>query len=143
MNRIELVEMTRFYTRDTNSLVFTDSEIHTFLNQAIDRLKQYKIFRDMPYLIQDDQEVTVIPAHYHYMLALFSASRCYDKDERFYEGTEKRNEFESLLDELIAEVQSGNTKLSDSSGENLVDYTRYRDHVVDVYFKPRGVIEDD
>ena len=86
--------MTRLYCRDNNSYVFTDVQIKLFLNQAIDRIKQYKVFLGMKKLVNPYDVPNLLPEEYHYMLALFAASRCYDMDERFYEGIEKRNEFE-------------------------------------------------
>lgn len=140
----KLREMTHIFARDTNNYVFTDTYIDMFLNQAIDRLRQYKIFEGMSYLEYSDDEVTLLPSQYHYMLALFAASRCFDIDERFYEGVEKRNEFESLLDDLIADIQAGNIVITDSEGNNVKDDTNYIEYVTDVYFtKPHTEVGDD
>ena len=137
--------MTHIFARDTNNYVFTDTYIDMFLNQAIDRLRQYKVFEGMSYLEYSDDEVTLLPSQYHYMLALFAASRCFDIDERFYEGVEKRNEFESLLDDLIADVQAGNIVITDSEGNNVEDGTNYIEYVTDAYFdvKHEEVGDDD
>lgn len=136
--------MTHIFARDTNNYVFTDTYIDMFLNQAIDRLRQYKVFEGMSYLEYSDDEVTLLPSQYHYMLALFAASRCFDIDERFYEGVEKRNEFESLLDDLIADVQAGNIVITDSEGNNVKDGTNYIEYVTDAYFtKPHAEVGDD
>ena len=134
MTLAKLREMTHIYARDTNSYMFLDSDIDMFINQAIDVIRQYPIFRNMKYLDDSSDEPDLLPPHYHYMLALFAASRCYDVDERFYEGVEKRNEFESLLDDLIAEVQSGNQVITDSNGSIVEDPAAYTEAVVDVYF---------
>ena len=75
------------------------------------------------------------------MLAIFAASRCYDIDERFYEGVEKRNEFESLLDDLLAEIHAGNIVIYDEEGNIIEDTANYMDVVTDVYFK--GGAEDE
>lgn len=134
MNLLELREMTHIYTRDTNNYVFPDNYIDIFLNQAIDRLRQYKVFREMSYLKYGDDEVNFLPSQYHYILALFAASRCFDVDERFYEGVEKRNEFESLLDDLIADIQAGNITIIDNDGNIVDDETNYIEYVTDAYF---------
>ena len=141
----KLRELTHIYTRDTNSYVFSDNTIDIFLNQAIDRLRQYKIFEGMSYLEYSDDEPSLLPSQYHYLLALFAASRCFDIDERFYEGVEKRNEFESLLDDLIADVQAGNIVITDSEGNNVEDGTNYIEYVTDAYFdvKHEEVGDDD
>lgn len=132
----DLVYMTRQYCRDNNNYVFTDTQIKLFLNQAIDRIKQYKVFKGMKHLELDEDEPLLLPEEYHYMLALFSASRCYDIDERFYEGVEKRNEFESLLEELISEIQSGNLEITDGDGNVVEDGSIYIDYIKDEYYKP-------
>ena len=137
--------MTRLYCRDNNSYVFTDVQIKLFLNQAIDRIKQYKVFLGMKKLVNPDDVPNLLPEEYHYMLALFAASRCYDMDERFYEGVEKRNEFESLLDSLIADIQAGNIIITDTDDEGnpviVEDGTIYIDYVKDEYFSSKT--EDD
>ena len=55
-------------------------------------------------------------------------------DERFYEGTEKRNEFEQVFADLIDKIESGVIFIEDSL-ENPVENNSYvEDHVKDVYF---------
>jgi hypothetical protein len=130
----ELMTMTRVYARDNNSYMFKDSVIKMFINQAIDRIRQYPIFASMPYLSGADDAVTVLPSQYHYLLALFASARCYDTDERFYEGTEKRNEFEFYLDNLIADVENGNILILDGSGNVLDNPYTVIDYVTDTYF---------
>ena len=134
MTLSELIVMTRIYARDNNSFMFSEAAISMFINQAIDRIKQYKIFDNMPYLENGTDIVTYLPRPYHYMLALFAASRCYDTDERFYEGTEKRNEFEIYLDNLIGEIECGNITILDDNGVAVENSTTYIDHITDVYF---------
>lgn len=134
MDLIELTDLTRVYCRDNNSYLFSNSVIKIFLNQAIDRIKQYKVFRDMPYLESKSDTVKFIPRHYHYILALFASSRCYDIDERFYEGTEKRNEFEQTFAELVAEIESGNVIIQDADGNDVENTTNYIEYITDEYF---------
>lgn len=138
MNFTDLIYMTRQYCRDNNSYVFTDVQIKMFLNQAIDRIKQYKVFLGMKKLIHPEDVPNLLPEQYHYMLALFAASRCFDMDERFYEGVEKRNEFESLFENLIADIQAGNIEIvdTDEDGNEVVveDGTTYIEYIKDEYF---------
>lgn len=136
MTLAELIVMTRLYARDQNSFMFSDDIIKTFLNQAIDRIKQYAVFLDMPYLNRSSDVVKFIPRHYHYILALFASSRCYDMDERFYEGTEKRNEFEFYFENLISDIEGGNVIILDGDGNEVENTTGVTDYVVDVYFNP-------
>lgn len=132
----DLIKMTRIYCRDNNSYVFTEANIKMFINQAIDRIRQYKIFGDMPYLNTKTDEVTFIPEQYQYLLALFAAHRCYDTDERFYEGIEKRNEFEQAFSDLINEIEAGNVTITDAEGEALSDddLPNYIEYVKNEYF---------
>lgn len=139
----DLVRMTRVYCRDNNANMFTDTNIIMFLNQGIDRLRQYKMFQGMSHLSNGTDEVTYLPEQYHYLLALFASSRCYDTDERFYEGIEKRNEFESSFSELINEIESGNIVISTPEGETVEAFPSYIEYVKDAYFKPEGGVEDD
>lgn len=137
----DLVRMTRVYCRDNNANMFADTNIIMFINQGIDRLKQYKIFQNMPYVSNNNNEISYLPEQYHYLLALFASSRCYDTDERFYEGIEKRNEFESAFSDLINEIESGNVVITDESGNVIDAFQNYTDYVRDVYFK-RGEKKD-
>jgi len=142
MQLIDIVYMTRLYTRDNNSYVFSDTMIKMFVNQGIDRIRQHNIFSGMGYLQDSSDEPTHLPSQYHYMLALFAASRCFDHDERHYEGVEKRNEFEQLLAEMIAEIESGNLKIFDGvngNGDEVVTGTSGTDDFVkDAYFDVCG-----
>ena len=135
MTLTELIGMTRVYARDNNSFMFTDANITMFLNQAIDRLMQYPIFKNMPYLSIEEPNVYFLPKQYHYILALFASARCFDTDERFYEGTEKRNEFEQFLDNMIAEIESGNLIIYGIDGITAIENTaNYMDYVTDTYY---------
>lgn len=130
----ELRDMTRAYARDTNSFMFTNTMVDMFINQAIDRLKHEPIFKGMVKLRDSGDEPILLPEEYHYILALFSASRCLEIDERFYEATERRNEFESLFTSLISEIEAGNLIITDADG-NAVDNTAcYVDYVTNEYF---------
>ena len=134
----DLIYTARLYTRDNNSYMFSDSMVTLFINQAIDRIRQYKYFVNMKHLSSKEDEPNLLPSQYHYMLALFASSRCFEHDERFYESVEKRNEFESLLDSLISDVQLGNIVLIDEDGNAIKDDTSCIDYVVDAYFNVNG-----
>ena len=135
----DIVYMTRLYTRDNNSYVFSDTMIKMFINQGIDRIRQHKVFSGMGYLSDASDEPTHLPSQYHYMLALFSASRCFDHDERHYEGVEKRNEFEQLFAEIISDIECGKLTVYDENGDEIVTGKTGADEVVkDAYFNVRG-----
>lgn len=130
----DLIHQTRLFTRDTFSNVFQEPDIITFLNQGISRVRQYKPFRTMSYLTLRTDVPGILPEPYHYLLALYAASRLFDMDERFSEGTEKRNEFEYYFTDLIGEIQAGNIELTDALGNVIEDTTNAVDYVTDTYF---------
>lgn len=141
----DLIKMTRTYCRDNNSYVFTEANIKMFINQAIDRIRQYKVFGDMPYLNSKSEQVKFLPEQYQYLLALFAAHRCYDTDERFYEGIEKRNEFEQVFSDLINEIEAGNVIITDAEGEALTDddLPNYIEYIKNEYFGfPHWIFKD-
>lgn len=143
MTYTELVQMARIYARDTNSYVFTESQIKMFINQAIDRVKHFdKAFFGMKKLVNGNDIPNILPEEYHYLLAIFAASRLFDIDERHYEGVEKRNEFETTMMDLLAEVNAGNIELFDTDGYGnpvaIDSGSIYTDYVKDDYFKRRS-----
>lgn len=128
----ELINMTRLYARDKKSRLFDDEDIILFLNQGIDRMKQFYLFEGIPYLKEPEDELEFVPPQYHYLLALFASSRLFDMDERFFEGTNKRNEFEQLFAELTSSIESGEIFLDYASYEDLPNVAD--DYVIDEYF---------
>ena len=140
----DIIHLTRVYCRDTNSKVFLEADIVLFINEAIDRMKQYKVFESLEHLVHPTDELAVIPAHYQYLIPLYAAFRCLETDERFYEATEKRNEFETVFLDLINEIESGNLVVTNSEGEVITDLPNYVEYVTDAYFKPkkRGDLDD-
>lgn len=134
MNLTELTTMTRLYTRDTDSRLFADSDIKLFINQAINRCRQYPIFNSMVALSGLTDSPILLPSEYHYVLALYASSRLFDIDERFYEGTEKRNEFEYAFAELVSNIESGNLEIKDATGTVVENTANAIDYIVDEYF---------
>ena len=138
MNLTNLIDRTRLYARDTNTFMFSDALITSFINEAIDVISEYSVFNDMEYLTISTDTPELLPARHHYLLALYASSRCFEFDQRFYEATEKRNEFEAKFYDLIAEIQGGNVVIKDADGNEIEDKTKCTDEVVDVYFvKPK------
>lgn len=134
MNLSELITRTKLYTRDTSSAMFTEQMVSAFLNEAIDRVKSYPVFKNMNYLKNMTDIPNLLPSNYHYILALYSSSRCFDFDERFYEAAEKRNEFENMLLELINDIEIGNIDIYDENNELVENTYNVIDAVVDIYF---------
>ena len=148
MTLAELLKLSRLHTRDLDSALFANSTCIVFINEGIDRLRQWKPLKSMSYLKFPNDVPTVLPSEYHYLLALWCSSRCFDYDERFYEATEKRDEFENAFAQLRADVECGTIVLLDSDG-NPIDLSSNGDCVIDyvkdVYFdttpKDEEVIE--
>jgi hypothetical protein len=130
----ELVSRTQAYARSKSSGTFSSTIIGEFLTEAIDQLRAYSTFKNMPYIVLGGAGLSYLPTEYHYILSLYAASRCFDMDERFFEGTQKRNEFESKLQELIARVNMGDILLYDENGILVTDKTNVIDYIVDEYF---------
>lgn len=127
----ELMKMSRVYARDDDGIMWSDDVVKMFVNQGIDRIKQFKLFNGEQYLEEDDDTPIFLPREYHYLLALFCSSRLYDIDERFFEGTQKRNEFEQTFEELLSEINNGSIVIDNASKENIPSYSEY---VVDTYY---------
>lgn len=137
MNLKDLISLTKLYVRDKNGYMFTSDECKLFINQGIDRLLQHPIFKGMVHLEVPEDIPIILPEQYHYILALFASSRLYDIDERFFEGTQKRNEFEQLFNDLVNQVEDGMLELKDGDGNplNVSDmYEWFKDYVVDEYY---------
>lgn len=143
MNLTDLITKTRIYARDNNSFMFKDTVIKSFINEAVDRIAQYKVFANMPYLEKADDVVSYLPRPYHYLLALFASARCYDTDERFFEGTEKRNEFEYYFDNLIADIENGNITIYDENNLPVLNTTTCTDYVTNTYFNSTLSVDED
>ena len=134
MNLEKLRTMTHTLARDTNGYVFPQDTVDMFINMAIDVLREYPVFADMKPLELATDVPNYLPPRYHYLIALYASSRCFDMDERFYEGTEKRNEFEQKLDDLIADIEAGNITIYDDEGNEVKNTYIASDEVIDDYF---------
>ena len=137
MDLRNLISLTKLYVRDKNGYMFTSDECKLFINQAIDRLLQHPLFKGMIHLDIPEDVPIILPPQYHYILALFAASRLYDIDERFFEGTQKRNEFEQIFNDLVTQVEEGSVQLTDGEGNPIElseTYSWFQDYVVDEYY---------
>lgn len=103
------------------------------INEAIDRVTIIPQFADMIYLNADADIPIRLPSNFHYLLAIYACARAFDMDERFYEGTQKMNEFETKLDELQRLIEEGKVVIKDGDGEAITD-TSAIDYIKDVYF---------
>lgn len=133
MNLTDIITRTRYYVRDINSKRFPSDEIELYINEGIERLRSYQAFADMSYPTATE-DVSYLPTEYHYILALFAASRCFGVDNDFFQEQQKRNEFETAFMELITKIECGDIYIKD------IEYTQ--DYVVDEYFEGSVTTEE-
>lgn len=130
----DLVTRVRSYTRDTTGTLFDLSDITSFINEGIDKLKQIKALENMSSLEDNEQPVDLLPPQYHYCLAVYSASRCFSQDEQHYLAQTFAEEFNGLYDLIELGIKEGTIVITDKNG-NVVNDTNDLDGVTDVYFK--------
>jgi hypothetical protein len=134
VDRLKLIQRVRTITRDFNNSIFRENDIIDFINEGVNRCKQViPEFSGMTELYANTHVPTLLPDEYHYLLAVYSASRCFGQDERHYQASNYMNEFESKLDELYSKIQNGEVTIKDSSGnvitvDNDVDYVDTSDY---------------
>lgn len=133
MNLTDLITRTRYYVRDINSKRFPSDEIELYINEGIERLRSYQAFSDMSYPTAT-KDVSYLPTEYHYILALFAASRCFGVDNDFYQEQDKRNEFENAFAELITKIENNEIYIKEL--EYAIDYVK------DEYFDTSNTDED-
>lgn len=130
MRRNQLIARVRSLTRDFSNSIFREQDIIDFINEGIGRFKQIiPEFSGMERLLVQEQEPTLIPEHYHHLLAIYATSRCFGQDERHYQATTYMNEFETKLDELKESIMNGDIVITDPDtglpmevGMNAIDY---------------------
>lgn len=133
MNRRELIALVRSNARDFTNSIFRESDIILYMNEGIDRIKQViKECKPMLHLTAPEQTPTILPPEYHSLIATFSTARCFGQDERHYQASTFMNEFESKLDELKQDIQSGDVVLTDESGDTID--TVYAEDYVDLSY---------
>lgn len=143
MNRGDLVKRVRSLTRDLSSSIFRAIDITDYINEGIDRFRQFvPQLKGMAYLNSDELEPALLPSEYHHLLALYSASRCFGQDERNYQATTFMNEFEAKLDELKVHIEEGSITIADATG-TPVDVSPNTDYVVNDYFTRRDYVDDE
>lgn len=137
MKHSELIERVRDYTRDDTKSLFPSNYITSFLNEAIDRMRQIPELKNMKYLAKDEDTPILLPDEFHYLLALYSVSRCYLQDEQNYPSDVYMREFSMRYEELVRGIKNGTIVIRNESGEIIMS-SDIDDYVVDVYFKKVG-----
>ena len=139
MNRTDLTLRVRSLTRDSSGTVFKDTDIHNFLNEGIDRVKQVITeFAKLGYLNESTDSPDMLPVMYHHLLALYSTSRCFGQDERHYQAGNYMNEFESKLQELLTSIEVGDIEIIDPETGLPVESKNKAEYVHDNYFYRKG-----
>lgn len=137
MNRLALVNRVRKLTRDLSSSIFQEPDVVDYLNEGIQRMRQViPELKGLTELGSNESSPSLLPESYHHLLALYSASRCFDQDERHYQATTRMNEFEQKLEELRGKIEIGLITIVDANGNEVTnDYVN--DYVTDNYFSKR------
>lgn len=136
-----LTKRVQKYTNDKTSSIFTKNDIEDFINEAIDRCKASVYFADMVKLQTLTQHPILLPSHYHYLLAIYAAARCFEMDEQHYQATQRMNEFEYKFEDLVQKIDNGDVKVVDGEGKEI-EHINTTDYVRDVYFN-KGNIDFD
>lgn len=135
MNLKDLNQRVRSYTRDFNESIYRKQDIDNYIIEACNRL------RSIPELLtmRDPTSLnspTILPNEYHYLIALYSASRCFFQDEQDYRAGTLMNEFELKMEELRSKIENGEIKLKDELGQEIKpDTSGAIDYIDDVYFE--------
>lgn len=143
MNRLEIIKRVRKNIFDEDSDTFTSETIIDYINEGIDRLKQIIIDLDeMNYLNNDSDIPKFLPSKYHHLIALYSTSRCFSQDERYYQAANYMNEFEVKTEELNLKIENGEIIIRDEFDDYGDETTNNEvEYVVDNYFiKRNGVV---
>ena len=123
MTRLELIQRVRAVTRDLSNSIFREQDIVSFINEGVDRFKQYiPQLSKMNHLVETNSSPDILPSQYHHLLAVYCSSRCFSQDERHYQATTMMNEFETKLEELKAAIDSADVVIIDpETGESITE----------------------
>lgn len=133
MTLSELITRVRSYTRDTTGTLFSASDVKDFINEAIHRVRFVKELRGMKQLVNDTDEPILLPSQYHFMLAVYSASRCFAQDEQQYFAQVYMDEFLNTLTIIELGIQDGSIVITDENNQVVKDDTEL-DGVTNTYF---------
>lgn len=133
MTLSDLITRVRSYTRDTTGTLFTASDVRDFINEAIDKLRQIKELENIKHLSNDSDVIVLLPSQYHYMTAVYGASRCFSQDEQHYQAQTYMDEFMGLFSLVELGIKEGTISIYDENGQIIRD-THEPDSVENVYF---------
>lgn len=132
----QAIARTRRYLKDQTTSVWSDEEIMDFINEGISAVK-----RKIPEYFYDLLEIFIkadtinLDGEYKTLPCIFAASRCFEQDEQHYRAVQRRNEFESLLEEMDSQIRdSYKYEEKVAASDNPYATNLDMDYVVDVYF---------
>lgn len=134
MKLSELTNRVRSYTRDTTGTLFSLEDVHDFINEGIDKLKQIKSLEGMKYLNADEDVPNLLPPQYHYCLAVYGACRCFSQDEQHYLSQTFADEFNGIYGLIELGIKEGTIIITNEDGIPINNDSDF-DYVTDVYFK--------
>ena len=143
MTLFDLINRTRAYIRDKDGNIFERFDIVDFINEGIDRMSTVSELSNIPYLYDDEDDIKLIPSKYHHLLAIYASARCFEVDERFYQGTQRMNEFENKMEELKSGIEEGEIIILDEITGEVVQNDLKIDYVVDEYYGKRKSMFDE
>jgi FAD/FMN-containing dehydrogenase len=130
------IKRTRRYLKDMTTSVWTDEEIIDFINEGILVIK-----RKIPEYFYDLKEIFIktdvmlLEDEYKNLPCIYAASRCFEQDEQHYRAVQRRNEFESIMEEMVEEIMGSYRYEQKTNDINNPYYTQLEnDYVKDVYF---------
>jgi hypothetical protein len=129
----DLILRVRSYTRDTSGSIFAKIDVVGFINEGIDRIKVIPQLTTLTYLNALTDTTTILPEQYHYLLAVYSASRCMFQDEQDGRAGTLMNEFETKMEELRSKIDNGEIIIKDIDG-NAIVITTEMDYIMNEYF---------
>lgn len=135
MNRKQLVERTQAHLRDFQLTAFREIDVIRFINEGIERVTQLiPKFGYIEPLEYDTAIPTHIPPAYHHLLAVYSASRLFAQDDRFYQASTLMNEFELKISGMLDELLGGDLEAFDKEGNLIEFWDGVGETVTDRYF---------
>ena len=137
MTRLEISRRVRSLTRDFSESIFRSQDIIDFINEGIDRFIQLiPELQGLSHLRNNNDAPLLIPNAYRHLLSIYSASRCFSQDERYYQATTLMNEFETKLDELKSKIESGSIIITNpQTGEPIQVYYDSEYVITNNYFR--------
>lgn len=129
----DLILRTRSYTRDASGSIFTKADVVNYINEAIDRIKVIKQLDGMTYLVALTDKPILLPEPFHYLLSIYSASRCMFQDEQDSRAGTLMNEFETKMEELRSKIDNGEIVIKDALGNEII-VTTEMDYIANTYF---------